>query len=86
MIDACAIFWAVNWPTNRLVFDYISINYDFVFLKLQCHEISVVFDYDSSNMYFTIQGNEFVREELTFLFIIYGARKISSVSKRPLQK
>ena len=44
VIDGCAILWVVNWPTNGLVFDYIANYFDFVLLKLQSHDIVVVFD------------------------------------------
>ena len=38
VIDSCTIFWVVNWPTNRLVSDYIANYYEFF------HDIVVVFD------------------------------------------
>ena len=44
VIDGCAILWVVNWPTNGLVSDTIANYCDFVFLKLQSHDIAVVFD------------------------------------------
>ena len=44
VLDGCAILLVVNWPTNGLLFDYIANYYDFVFLKLRSHDITVVFD------------------------------------------
>ena len=44
VIDGCAILLVVKWPTNRLVSYYIANYCDFVFLKLQSHDMAVVFD------------------------------------------
>ena len=44
VLDGCAILLVVNWPTNGLLSDYIANYYDFVFLKLRSHDITVVFD------------------------------------------
>ena len=44
VIDSCTISWVVNWSRIGLVSDYIVNYYDFVFLKLQSHDIAVVFD------------------------------------------
>ena len=44
VIDGCAILLVVNWPTNGLLSDYIANYCDFGFLKLQSHDITVVFD------------------------------------------
>ena len=44
VIDGCVTLLVVNWPTNGLLSDYIANYCDFGFLKLQSHDITVVFD------------------------------------------
>lgn len=44
VIHSCAILWVVNWLKIGLVTDYIANYCDFVFLKLNSHDIAVVFD------------------------------------------
>jgi hypothetical protein len=75
IIDGCAILWAVNWPTNGLVSDFIENVCDYIFRRLKICDTAVVFDryYQILNHQQEqtgedrVQGKTFLQYRLPFL-------------------
>jgi len=44
ILDGCAIMWALHWPVNGTVNDFISGFLDYVYNRLQQSDVFVVFD------------------------------------------